>query len=70
MEYVRPLDAAFESQPLLVYDVAAWQERRNGEEVRVDWRFTTGNARIKLKRLNPLLAPVTRQTNSANGSEN
>jgi hypothetical protein len=58
------LDRRIESQPLLVHEVAAWQDRRNGEEVRVDWRFTTDNARIKLKRLYPVLAPVTRcQTN-------
>jgi hypothetical protein len=56
----RCMDRRIESQSLLVHEVAAWQDRRNGEEVRVDWRFTTDNARIKLKRLYPVLAPVTR----------
>ncbi|MDP9379979.1 MAG: IS630 family transposase, partial [Chloroflexota bacterium] len=35
--------------------VEAWQERRNAKGGSVDWRFTTEDARIKLKRLYPLL---------------
>ena len=31
--------------------VAAWQERRNAHAVTINWRFTTEDARIKLKRL-------------------
>jgi transposase len=31
----------------------AWQQRRNRAQVKVDWRFTTDDARIKLKRLYP-----------------
>ena len=34
-------------------EVEAWQQRRNRESVRVDWRFTTADARIKLKTLYP-----------------
>jgi hypothetical protein len=34
-------------------EVAAWEKRRNEAESIVDWRFTTANARIKLKRLYP-----------------
>ena len=34
-------------------EVDAWRERRNREAVRVDWRFTTADARIKLKLLSP-----------------
>jgi hypothetical protein len=34
-------------------EVAAWEKRRNEAESVVDWRFTTANARIKLKRLYP-----------------
>src|SRR5437763_7747009 len=33
--------------------VVAWEEERNGREVGVDWRFTTADARIKLRRLYP-----------------
>ena len=34
-------------------EVTAWQDRRNAAGGRVDWRFTTADARIKLKRLYP-----------------
>jgi hypothetical protein len=36
-------------------EVAAWQERRNNANARIDWQFTTRDARIKLKRLYPTL---------------
>jgi hypothetical protein len=39
----------------LAAEVAAWQERRDGLGTRIDWRFTTEDARIKLKRLYPSL---------------
>ncbi len=34
-------------------EIQAWQKRRNQAESTVDWRFTTKDARIKLKRLYP-----------------
>ncbi|MER3404787.1 MAG: IS630 family transposase [Chloroflexota bacterium] len=34
-------------------EVTAWAERRNAAGGKVDWRFTTEDARIKLKRLYP-----------------
>jgi hypothetical protein len=36
-------------------EVAAWQDRRNRSAVAVDWRFTTDDARFKLKRLYPTI---------------
>jgi transposase len=36
-------------------EVAAWQERRDATATKIDWRFTTEDARIKLKRLYPSL---------------
>jgi len=33
--------------------VEAWQNHRNNQKVTIDWRFTTQDARIKLKRLYP-----------------
>lgn len=33
--------------------VAAWQEHRNQKQASISWRFTTADARIKLKRLYP-----------------
>jgi transposase len=40
-------------QPTLVSEVAAWEGSRNTARCRIDWRFTTADARIKLKRLYP-----------------
>ena len=37
----------------LQQQVEAWQERRNKDAIKIDWRFTTEDARIKLKRLYP-----------------
>ena len=36
-------------------EVKAWQVDRNAKVVKVDWRFTTADARIKLKHLYPVL---------------
>ncbi len=36
-------------------EVQAWQGRRNQAQATINWRFTTQDARIKLKRLYPLL---------------
>ena len=40
-------------EAVLKEEVAAWQQERNEAESTVSWRFTTGDARIKLKRLYP-----------------
>lgn len=37
----------------LTPEVAAWERQRNAAQCRVNWRFTTPDARIKLKRLYP-----------------
>jgi transposase len=36
-------------------EVAAWQERRHEKGAKIEWRFDTEDARIKLKRLYPSL---------------
>jgi hypothetical protein len=36
-------------------EACAWQERRDAAGGQIDWRFTTEDARIKLKRLYPSL---------------
>jgi hypothetical protein len=33
----------------------AWQRRRNQTQIGVDWQFTTDAARVKLKRLYPIV---------------
>ena len=47
------LDRRIASQEILVREVAAWERQRDEYSVRIDWRFTTADARIKLKRLYP-----------------
>lgn len=37
----------------LAEQIAAWQTQRNARQTKVDWRFTTDNARIKLRKLYP-----------------
>ena len=39
----------------LVLNVSDWEDRRNGETAKIDWQFTTADARIKLHRLYPKL---------------
>jgi hypothetical protein len=48
------LDRRFADEEAFRTEVAAWEERRNTAATTVDWRFTTDDARIKLKRLYPL----------------
>jgi hypothetical protein len=43
----------------LEQQVACWQEQRNAAVTTVNWRFTTADARIKLKRLYPSLTAKT-----------
>ena len=47
------LDRRIPDQRTLRREAAAWQDRRNQEAIKVDWRFTTADARIKLKSLYP-----------------
>lgn len=47
------LDRRVPDADTLKTEVAAWQDRRNASAAPVDWRFTTADARIKLKRLYP-----------------
>ncbi len=45
----------FETREQLAETIAAWERSRNGKQTGIDWRFTTADARIKLKRLYPTL---------------
>ena len=40
---------------MLIREVTAWEHKRNQAQVTIDWRFTTADARIKLKRRYPVL---------------
>ena len=49
------LNRRLPDQDTLKLEIAAWEEERNQQScsVNVNWRFTTEDARIKLKRLYP-----------------
>src|SRR5208337_946010 len=47
------LNRRIPNKQTLSQEVAAWQNRRNKHHTKADWRFTTADARIKLKRLYP-----------------
>lgn len=49
------LDRRIPDQDALRRETAAWAERRNRAKATIDWRFTTTDARIKLKKLYPTL---------------
>ncbi len=49
------LDRRLPDRPTLEREVAAWEQRRNAATRTIDWRFTTADARIKLKHLYPSL---------------
>ena len=54
---VQCLNRRIGSAVLLEREVTAWQQARNGRRVRIDWQFTTADARVKLRRLYPQLKP-------------
>lgn len=49
------LDQRIPDRDHLVKEVAAWETGRNTKASKVNWRFTTEDARIKLKRLYPTI---------------
>jgi len=51
------LSERMDSKDNLEHQVALWQERRNQTATRVQWHFTTKDARIKLHKLYPQLLP-------------
>jgi len=49
------LDRRIADKATLVQETAAWEVHRNAAHFTVDWQFTAADARIKLKRLYPVL---------------
>jgi hypothetical protein len=47
------LDRRIPDKETLIREVAAWQASRNKNQIKANWRFTTADARIKLKHLYP-----------------
>jgi hypothetical protein len=52
------LDRRIPDQDTLRHKTAAWVDRRNTAKATIDWRFTSADARIKLKKLYPVLQPA------------
>ncbi len=49
------LDRRLADRPTLEHEVAAWEQRRNAAQRGINWRFTTTDARVKLKHLYPVI---------------
>ena len=50
------LDGRLPDKETVQREAAAWEAERNAAGMTVDWRFTTADARIKLKRLYPSIS--------------
>jgi hypothetical protein len=49
------MDDYFDSRDQLAARITPWERSRNDKKTGIDWRFTTADARIKLKRLYPVI---------------
>ena len=52
------LDQRIPDQATLTTEVAAWTRARNACRKKIHWHLTTADARVKLKRLYPVLEPL------------
>ena len=53
------LDRYISSPAMLLDEVGAWEVDRNSIAATVDWRFTSEDAHIKLKKLYPIICPIS-----------
>jgi len=51
------LNGRIPSKDEIIKKITNWYETRNKNTAKVDWQFTTKNARVKLKRLYPTVKP-------------
>lgn len=51
------LDRRMPDRTMIAHEAQAWEQRRNQDACPIDWRFTTADARIKLKHLYPKTQP-------------
>lgn len=49
------LDRRIDNMESMKIEVVAWEQDRNNRSKKIDWQFTTSDARIKLMRLYPKL---------------
>lgn len=47
------LDRRIPDKPTLADEIAAWVTKRNNDNTKANWQFTTDNARVKLRHLYP-----------------
>ena len=47
------LNRRIDNMETVIKEVEAWQKHRNNKDAKINWRFTTKDSRIKLKRLYP-----------------
>jgi hypothetical protein len=50
------LDHRIPDKCMLTQEAATWKSERNAKSVTVEWRFTTDQARVKLKKLYPIIS--------------
>jgi len=49
------LSKYIESKKRMIAEVSAWERQRNEADATVDWQFATADARVKLKKLYPVI---------------
>lgn len=49
------LDRRIADKDIMATETLAWCNERNNAEIKIDWQFTTSDARIKLKKLYPVI---------------
>jgi len=49
------LDRRIPDKQTLIEEVGAWENSRNQKHAKADWQFTAADARVKLKRLYPVI---------------
>jgi hypothetical protein len=47
------LNRRIDSMDEIIKEVNAWEDARNNNNAKINWQFTTDNARIKLRKLYP-----------------
>ena len=50
-------DRRLDELPELQTEIAAWSDKTNAKQRGVDWQFRIDDARVKLKRLYPIIKP-------------
>lgn len=53
------LERRIPDQQTLTREIKVWEQQRNAQKAKIDWRFSTTDARLKLQRSYPLLTHQT-----------